>query len=207
MAQKTKRVIFFRHGETDWNKADLVQGHTDNTLNENGIRQAEILRDKLRREGIQHILSSDLKRALQTAFIVAKGCSATISLHPEIREVNFGAAEGKPRSQMRTEYPRLYELLSHPELSDSHEMAFPGGETRMQVFKRASEKLYDFLSNEDLDVVGVSTHGGVIGSILAVSFQKWEFIEPCQDIEISFCNNRKCFVNYLPVPRPPKLDN
>jgi broad specificity phosphatase PhoE len=179
-----KRVILFRHGETDWNKAGLIQGHTDNPLNETGIRQAESLADVLKGEGVQHIFSSPLRRAALTGQIVAARCNAPVSLHAELEEIDFGIGEGQPRSEMREKFPAMYDLLGRPEDPRSCHVGFPDGETRQQVFNRASGAIQGFLQDSKLQVVGISTHGEVIGSILAVAFKKCSSVQPCQLVEV-----------------------
>ena len=59
-----KHIYFFRHGETDLNAQKILQGHTSYPeLNEKGVRQAEIIAEKLKRYPLQIIYSSPLKRA------------------------------------------------------------------------------------------------------------------------------------------------
>jgi len=62
----------FRHGETDWNKQRKWQGHSDIPLNASGHSQTKKLAEILGDEPIDHIFSSDLSRAVQTAKAVSK---------------------------------------------------------------------------------------------------------------------------------------
>ena len=61
------RLYLVRHGQTSWNVEQRAQGHTDIPLDEEGIRQADMLGHSFAGVGIDRVLSSDLKRSVQTA--------------------------------------------------------------------------------------------------------------------------------------------
>ena len=61
------RLVVIRHGETQWNRASRVQGHGDSPLTAEGLAQAQAVGKRLANEPFDHLLSSDLGRALQTA--------------------------------------------------------------------------------------------------------------------------------------------
>ena len=63
---RVTRILAIRHGETDWNAHQRVQGHTDIPLNALGVAQAQRLADALSAEPLAAIHSSDLLRARQT---------------------------------------------------------------------------------------------------------------------------------------------
>lgn len=89
-------LLLVRHGETEWNKLGKFQGCTDIELSKDGINQAENLKLKLNEE-FDVIYSSPLKRAYETAKILAKDKDITIL--EDIREINFGEWEGLTISQ------------------------------------------------------------------------------------------------------------
>jgi len=68
--RKEKIICHIRHGETDWNVEKRIQGQTDTVLNSNGKRQARLLAKALESKPCTAIVSSDLKRAHETASIV-----------------------------------------------------------------------------------------------------------------------------------------
>lgn len=92
-------ICLIRHGQTDWNKQGLVQGTTNNQLNEIGIKQANDAADFLLENDPTWdvILSSPLSRAVETAVIIAKklNLSQKIKTDPIFMERQFGTAEGK----------------------------------------------------------------------------------------------------------------
>ena len=83
-----------RHGETDWNKEQLLQGWHDIPLNESGLKQAEETRDKLRDVPFAAIYSSPLLRAKKTAEIIAAPHGIPVITDDRLRERHFGKWEG-----------------------------------------------------------------------------------------------------------------
>ncbi len=90
-------LYFLRHGETIWNLERRIQGRTDVAgLTEFGTELAELTREGFEREGItfDRIYSSPLRRAMQTARIIAGDKAAEIIPDDRIIEMNFGIYEG-----------------------------------------------------------------------------------------------------------------
>jgi broad specificity phosphatase PhoE len=87
-------LLLVRHGETDWNAAGRLQGHTDRPLNEHGRRQSRRLAERLEGDGIAAIYASDLARARETAEIVGERLRLTVAVDPDLREKNWGTWEG-----------------------------------------------------------------------------------------------------------------
>jgi broad specificity phosphatase PhoE len=87
-------LLLVRHGETDWNAAGRLQGHTDRPLNEYGRRQARELAERLTGERIAAVYTSDLARARETAEIIAAPLDLEVVLEPGLREKNWGNWEG-----------------------------------------------------------------------------------------------------------------
>src|SRR3954451_10202115 len=88
------RLLFVRHGETDWNAEGRLQGHTDRALNEYGRRQAHELADRLVGDGVAAIYASDLARAKEAAEIIAARLDLPVVVDPDLRERNWGNWEG-----------------------------------------------------------------------------------------------------------------
>src|SRR6476659_10216608 len=83
-------LILVRHGETDWNAAGRLQGHTDRPLNDYGRTQAKRLAEQLAGDGIAAIYASDLSRARETA----ESLGLPVLVDPDLREKNWGSWEG-----------------------------------------------------------------------------------------------------------------
>ncbi|KAL8539546.1 hypothetical protein ACS0TY_001233 [Phlomoides rotata] len=93
---KYAEIIVIRHGETEWNADRRIQGHLDVDLNDVGRQQAVAVADRLSREPrISAVYSSDLRRAFDTAEIIAKRCGVLeVTKDPGLRERHLGDLQG-----------------------------------------------------------------------------------------------------------------
>ncbi|MFN2323568.1 MAG: histidine phosphatase family protein [Trueperaceae bacterium] len=89
-----------RHGVTDWNLAERIQGSSDPPLNAAGRAQAERLAPRLAGVVFDRVVSSDLDRARTTAALALPG--AEVRLDPRLRELNYGAFEGATWADLAT---------------------------------------------------------------------------------------------------------
>lgn len=94
-------IYFVRHGETEWNKKRIVQGHKDSPLTPKGRINAERLGRILRDKNIEIIYSSDLGRCVQTSKIINRGLKVKMIKVKELRERNFGDFNGRPDRKVR----------------------------------------------------------------------------------------------------------
>lgn len=92
-----KSFYFIRHGETDWNKRNIIMGSIDVPLNDFGIKQAHHAAVILQKENFDIIISSPRNRALKTAEIIADQVKIQkpIMIDARIVEREWGEAEGK----------------------------------------------------------------------------------------------------------------
>jgi alpha-ribazole phosphatase len=99
------RLLLVRHGETEYNQQWRFQGRTDLGLNRVGLQQAEGLRQRLSREKIDLIYSSNLKRAAETAEIIARGRGLRVEFRENLAELGFGKFEGMTHAEIVERYP------------------------------------------------------------------------------------------------------
>ncbi len=158
-------IYLIRHGQTDWNKDHRFQGQVATELNETGVRAAEKTRDALKAYPIDMILSSPLKRAVDTAKIIAEGINVPVVIEPELIEVSFGAWEGTPikeGSELYSGEGVLPEGAAWRFRNTPFEWeGGPGGETYADVMKRIGafvEKLEKDEAYRDRHIV-FSIHG------------------------------------------------
>lgn len=111
--RRATRLYLIRHGQVQGYDGFPVYGHTDVDLTEVGIMQIERLSERLRHAEIHGIYSSDLKRSLVGARIIARYHDVPLYSKPEFREINFGAWEGLRLQEIRERYP---EELSRREM-------------------------------------------------------------------------------------------
>lgn len=86
---------FVRHGQTDWNKEHRGMGQTDIPLNEIGIQQAHAAAKNIAYLEISKIVSSPLKRAIETSEIIASTMNISIIVLDELKECSWGSFEGQ----------------------------------------------------------------------------------------------------------------
>ncbi len=145
-------VILARHGETDWNVAEIFRGGVDVALNETGLRQAELLGEYLSGVKIDAIYSSPLKRALRTAEAIASRQALGVSIAPGLIDFDFGEWQGLSHQEVKDRYRELYaEWASHPD-----KVKMPAGESLEDVRKRAMAVVRDLVKRYDGTVVLVS---------------------------------------------------
>jgi 2,3-bisphosphoglycerate-dependent phosphoglycerate mutase len=103
--EQATRVVVIRHGETAWNRATRIQGHTDIPLSALGLAQAERLAEALADEALAAIYSSDLSRARQTAEALGRAQNLAIRLDAGLRERAFGRFEGLSWEEIDQGFP------------------------------------------------------------------------------------------------------
>lgn len=102
-------VYLARHGETSWNLEGRWQGQTDIALNATGRDQARELARRLETRGLAWVASSDLRRARETAAIVASELGLALGpAEPRLRERRFGLFEGLTREECETRHPEAW---------------------------------------------------------------------------------------------------
>jgi len=130
-----KRIIFVRPGETNWNQIDRWQGWLDVPLNEHGELQARRLANFLRNIGVESLYTSDLRRASQTADIIAAACGLTPKADARLRERNIGRWQGMTRDEAEIWFPDQYAAYN----SERMTYRIPDGESVSDVRARMVE--------------------------------------------------------------------
>lgn len=156
------RIYLVRHGQTLWNHAARYQGHTDIELSETGRKQAYTLAQRLAREKIDAVYASDLKRALETANILAAPHNLPVKTLSELREINFGVWEGLTFDEIKNKYQELAERWHISPAT----VKIPGGETFGEVKERAYKVILKLAQRHDPGAIIVVTHGGTIRTII-----------------------------------------
>ncbi len=107
-------LYLVRHGETVDNVNQIMQGQTQGKLTENGIRQAQDVRDQLASEDFSAIISSDLKRSVDTAKIIAEPHDLEVVQTPLLRERDWGGFTGRFIPELKGEvWPDDIETLEN----------------------------------------------------------------------------------------------
>jgi hypothetical protein len=102
-------LLLIRHGETDWNRDSVFRGQTDVPLNEEGLKQASLLARHLRNVRLAAIYSSPLKRASETAEMVASYHGIQVEKAAQLTDMNYGVWQGLPQHTAMEKYGELYD--------------------------------------------------------------------------------------------------
>jgi broad specificity phosphatase PhoE len=153
-------LLLTRHGETDWNRDHLWQGHTGPPLNETGRRQAADLARQIAK--IDAVYSSDTERAYETALILAERHGLRVTTDPRLREVNFGEWEGLTRAQINERFGGAFTKWLRGECSTPN-----GGESDEAMAERVMAALADISGGHPGGRVLVVTSGGPIRAVEA----------------------------------------
>jgi probable phosphoglycerate mutase len=154
---ESTRILLVRHGETDWNAAGRIQGHSDTPLNAAGRLQAQRAAQRLAREPIRALYSSDLARAFETAAIIGAPLGLTVVASPQLRERRYGEWEGLTAAEIQAHYPEQFAIWR----ARSTDFAPPQGETRNEILTRALAELQTIARRHVREMVVVVSHGGL----------------------------------------------
>lgn len=146
------RICLIRHGETDWNIENRLQGREDIPLNRNGILQAEQCAAALSKRKWGAVFTSPLLRARRTAEIIACTNGIKVYVKENLTERDYGKASGLTSEEREAKYPDgKYEGIEDWNVMKDRFLN--------AVLECAAE-------SKGQDIIIVS-HGGVINSILA----------------------------------------
>ncbi|KAH1133430.1 hypothetical protein GLYMA_05G080400v4 [Glycine max] len=169
-------IVVVRHGETAWNATAKIQpwyvqislickqGHLDVELNENGRQQAAVVADRLSREPKASVIySSDLKRAFETALIVASKCGGIeVVKDSDLRERHLGDLQGHVFHEIAKTNPTAYKAF----VSKNEDQEIPGGgESLVQLYDRSTSALLKIGLKHKGERVIVVSHGGFIRAL------------------------------------------
>ena len=125
-----RRIVLLRHGNTVGNSRERYHGSADVALSDEGRAQARAAGRKLVTEVFELVASSSLRRAWQTAALLAGG--TPVLLVPEFREIDFGRWEGLTAAEIEAQDPVLYRAWRE----GAADFEFPGGERRATFSER-----------------------------------------------------------------------
>ncbi len=158
----TTQLYLVRHAQTDWNVEGRYQGQADLPLNATGRAQAAELSQELSGLAFTAAYSSDLRRARETAEILAAPRGLRVQLDRRLREISLGVWEG----QLATDIPSLYPAEWAERLRDPLNARAPGGESVAEVARRTAEAATAIARAHPADLVLVVSHGVALATLL-----------------------------------------
>ena len=154
-------VVVVRHGETVWNAERRMQGQQDSPLSARGRAQAQALGTRMRHEVFDHLYSSDLTRAHETAEAIAAVTGHEVKLDPRLRERAFGIFEGLTRDEMASRHPAEYEFFR----SRDPDYTLPGGESARSFYTRSMACFLDLTERHRGCRIVIVAHGMLLDSL------------------------------------------
>ncbi len=165
---ETSRIVVVRHGETEWTRSGQHPTRTDLPLTDDGRKRAEALADLLSGYSFSLVLSSPLRRALETCQIA--GFGDVVELDDDLREWDYGEYEGLTTPQIRGTRPD-WNLWRD---------GCPDGERPSQVGERA-DRVLARLGSADGDALAFAH-----GHILRVVTARWAEMEVAEGARFKF---------------------
>lgn len=158
-------ITLLRHGESEGNASEIIQGQSDYPLTAKGIQQARDLSGRWQSlqagyEGrlFDTIIASPLSRARQTAEIIAAGLNMPVELDPIWIERGFGCLDGSLLSDIQQITPPVD--FHHP-----YEPPAEGGESSVDLFLRACQALRSLMHRPAGRYLIVS-HGAILNMVV-----------------------------------------
>ena len=169
-------LLVARHGETDWNREGRWQGWADPPLNETGRAQARELAEQLRSVPFDAVYSSDLRRAHETAEIVAAPHAVPVVADAGLREIDIGSWSGLTRAEIDERFPTGER---------------PDGETRDQHAARVLDAVERIARANPGRRILLVTHGGTMRALHGhVTDEPFHPIVNCGVLELHFRDDR-----------------
>lgn len=166
---RIRRLVMLRHGQTAYNAGSRMQGQLDTDLSELGREQAVAAAEVLAKRQPLVVVSSDLRRALDTAVCLGERAGLPVLVDARLRETHLGEWQGMTHLEVDAIAPGA--RLAWRENS---RWAPPGGESRVDVAERSMPLVAELLAGQqewgidgpDRPVVLVA-HGGLIAALTA----------------------------------------
>lgn len=157
------QVYLVRHGETEWNAARRIQGQSDSPLTEKGVFQAKQIAERVRNEGITHVISSDLGRTKRTAQIIADACGCEITTDPRLRELHMGVLETRELDKLSSKEEAWRKQM----VDGTPDGRIPDGETMSELATRMHEALNSCLNLPAGSKPLLVSHGIALGCLVS----------------------------------------
>ncbi len=166
---RIRRLVLLRHGQTEWNAGSRMQGQLDTDLTDLGRAQAVAAADVLAKRRPLLIVSSDLRRAYETAIALGMRAGVEVDVDTRLRETHLGDWQGLTHAEVDALSPGVRAAWR-----DDARLAPHGGESRVDVAARSVPLVAELVVRQpewgadesDRPVVLVA-HGGLIAALTA----------------------------------------
>lgn len=146
-----------RHGQTEWNITGRIQGKTDIPLNAIGLHQGRLLSKAMEKHSVSAVYASPLKRAYETALLLAVPGGLLVSTLKELCEVDFGLWEGLTWEEINKLYPDDFKAWDENPVRNT-----PTGGERKESSKGRCRKAMEHILKRETGDVAIVAHGGIL---------------------------------------------
>ncbi len=167
MDKQLTTIYIIRHGETEHNVNEIIQGQADSSLTELGEEQAKYLASEFKDIHFDAIFSSDLFRAKRTAEIISIERQLAVNTTKLLRERSYGVYEGRPVKDYFAENRAMFEKLKT--LSEEEKRAFriySTQETNVEIVARMLTFLREIAVAFTGKTVLAVSHGSIMRALL-----------------------------------------
>ncbi|HEY0070523.1 MAG TPA: histidine phosphatase family protein [Chloroflexia bacterium] len=186
-------LYLVRHGE---NRANITKEFShkkvDYPLTEKGVLQARQTAEYFKDRHVDEVYSSPLRRAVQTAEIIAQTKGLPVTIVEALREVNSGHLEDTPPSE---ETWRVYLDTVRGWNEGRPEVALPGGENYFTLANRIRQAIGEIIGDRDGRQIVVAGHGGIFTAAIGLL---------CKNVEadeLRSAHYHNCGISQLEVER------
>jgi broad specificity phosphatase PhoE len=166
---RVRRLVMLRHGQSEWNAGNRMQGQLDAELSELGRGQAVTVAEVLAKRHPMLIVSSDLRRAYDTAVELTERTGSPLVVDGRLRETHLGDWQGMTHGEVDAVAPGARVAWRNDATWAPH-----GGESRVDVARRSLPLIAELVDSQpdwgadesDRPVVLVA-HGGLIAALTA----------------------------------------
>lgn len=156
------KLFLIRHGQSEWNKLNMIQGQKNTLLTDLGMKQAQCLGNRLINEDIDIIYTSDLSRAYNTAKIISDIVHKPLIASEFLREINFGSWQGLSIYEIQNKYKNEYIMW----LKEPHKMSLEGAETLQILQDRVMEYVNIILDENKGKNIAIVSHGATLKTLI-----------------------------------------
>lgn len=154
------KLIIIRHGETEENAAGIIHGQSNGILSKEGIKQAQLVGERLKDEKIDVIYTSDLERTLNTAKEIHKHHpEVPLIERKEIREIHYGNLQNKQKDEINYYY--------HKE-NDPNYFKKNNVESLESAYERVNKFLKEIKEKHKDETMVIVSHGDIIKVIFMI---------------------------------------
>lgn len=158
-------IYLVRHGECEGNTDNRLRGRVDFPLNDIGKKQIIAAADFLSSRKLDIVYSAPLKRALETAEMIARPHALPVTVSEDFNNMRLGVWENRNKDELKKEFPREWKLwLTNPEA-----LNIEGAETVDNVRERAFRALNAIVESHCGAHIAIISHRGVLKPMIAAA--------------------------------------